>query len=384
MLKTLKTAAPPHSRRDFLGLAIQGSAVAAAATLPGISAAAQIKAQIRKPGPSSITIVPGREFAADSYVHRPLAPNEPIGPNSQAYVAEVVRQAALVVSCNTHSYSPPIWIVPAGIPTVQVKGLREDAWEASEVTALFPAVPLPDGFAQSPGTDGEAVVYQPSTGKYWEFWEMRKTGAQVRNSVGVLLDEWGASSGGRLDNIASNRGAFQMSPGGWPQGTQASGVPFLAGIMTIEEQRAGVINHPLLFMVGDTGITTAPPWQVFPAWRTDGWYVGGVPEGVRFRLPARLDIEALGLPPWTAMIAKALQKYGMYLTDGCGRGVVFRAENPGPAGRYASDPYYGAHGILNPTATEYTEATAPPETWPMTLLAGFPWDRLQALVPPAP
>ena len=41
MLKTLKTATLPHSRRDFLGLAIQGSAVAAAATLPGISSAAQ-------------------------------------------------------------------------------------------------------------------------------------------------------------------------------------------------------------------------------------------------------------------------------------------------------------------------------------------------------
>jgi D-threo-aldose 1-dehydrogenase len=45
MLKTLETATLPHSRRDFLGLAIQGSAVAAAATMPGISAAAQTKGQ---------------------------------------------------------------------------------------------------------------------------------------------------------------------------------------------------------------------------------------------------------------------------------------------------------------------------------------------------
>ena len=44
MLKTPKTATLPHSRRDFLGLAIQGSAVAAAVSLPGISAA-QTKGQ---------------------------------------------------------------------------------------------------------------------------------------------------------------------------------------------------------------------------------------------------------------------------------------------------------------------------------------------------
>src|SRR2546421_5177473 len=45
MLKTPKTATLPHSRRDFLGLAIQGSAVAAAVTLRSISAAAQTKGQ---------------------------------------------------------------------------------------------------------------------------------------------------------------------------------------------------------------------------------------------------------------------------------------------------------------------------------------------------
>src|SRR5258706_7695965 len=45
MLKTPKTATLPHSRRVFLGLAIQGSAVAAAVTLPSISAAAQTKGQ---------------------------------------------------------------------------------------------------------------------------------------------------------------------------------------------------------------------------------------------------------------------------------------------------------------------------------------------------
>src|SRR6202795_1806184 len=46
MLKTPKTATLPHSRRDFLGLAIQGSAIAAAATLPGTSATG-IKGQTR-------------------------------------------------------------------------------------------------------------------------------------------------------------------------------------------------------------------------------------------------------------------------------------------------------------------------------------------------
>src|ERR1700754_4561589 len=45
MTKIRTTATLPHSRRDFLGLAIQGSAAAAAAALPGGSAAAQTEGQ---------------------------------------------------------------------------------------------------------------------------------------------------------------------------------------------------------------------------------------------------------------------------------------------------------------------------------------------------
>jgi hypothetical protein len=46
VLKTLKTATLPDSRRDFPGLGIQGSAVAAAVTLPGVSAGAQGPQQV--------------------------------------------------------------------------------------------------------------------------------------------------------------------------------------------------------------------------------------------------------------------------------------------------------------------------------------------------
>src|SRR5260370_21814989 len=70
MLKTLKPATLPHSRRDFLGLAIRGAAVAAAATLPGGSAAAQTKGEIsmsehyKPPVPFRLGGVPlGNEFA---------------------------------------------------------------------------------------------------------------------------------------------------------------------------------------------------------------------------------------------------------------------------------------------------------------------------------
>jgi hypothetical protein len=46
VLKRLKTATLPHSRRDFLGLAFRAQQVAAAVALPGVSAGAQGPQQV--------------------------------------------------------------------------------------------------------------------------------------------------------------------------------------------------------------------------------------------------------------------------------------------------------------------------------------------------
>src|SRR5262249_26905190 len=125
----------------------------------------------------------------------------------------------------------------------------------------------------------------------------------------------------------------------------------------ISELQAGHIDHALAFAIPHVKLYTS--WA-FPAHRSDGDSdtPSAIPEGARFRLPADLDIDALGLPPVTAMIAKAVQRYGMILRDKSGA-VSFYGEDPTPLG---SNPY----GALF-------------KTYPNLLFAKFPWDRLEAL-----
>ena len=332
----------------------------------------------------SLTIMPGREFAADSFVYQTLADTAPLDSNTTSYVANLQRMISQyygVAAVNINQYTPAIWIAGPNQPTVQVlvKDWSNPSFTNSALEAKWAAVPLPDNFQPASGTDQEACVYQPSTGKVWEFWLMRKTSATTVNSAGQTVDQWGARWGGRMDNVSTNPGYFLTEGGDWytttgaKYGTTATSIAFLGGIITIQEQQNGVIDHAIGIALPET--LSYPKWS-YPANRTDGSTSGtnAIPEGTVFRLPANLNLDAMTMDPYARMIAKAVQKHGMVVWDKAGT-VSFRAENP--ANKYPDgNPYTKVGGILNCPNGVYQSAC-----WPDSngRLKGFPWDKLVVL-----
>jgi hypothetical protein len=311
--------------------------------------------------PQSLIMTPGVEFSANSDIFQPLPNDAMVDPHSTAWVGDLLQaNAAVPATVNIESYSPPIFIVGANQPTVQILG---------PLNAQLSAVPLPSDFKPSAGTDHEAIIFQPSTGKYWEVWLAALTGAMTTDSASNLVPQWQAGWGGYISNLATNSGSFN---GGF--GTAASGLPLLAGLMTIAEQQAGVINHSIHISIPQALANVF----VGAAQRTDGASSdpNAIPEGATFRLPADLNLDSMAMDPYTRMIAKAVQKYGMVVSDTNGSGVDFYAENPD--GRYAVDPYYGPNGILHTTSTDPNN----PTNWgaASALLAAFPWNKLEAVV----
>ena len=342
-------------------------------------------------GPS-LTIKPNREFSSDSFIHKPLAVDAAISTNSADYVKNLVKQIADnfgVANVNINQFTPAIFIVPATQPTVRVRN-----WDRNDPGGFnFPPlqdkwenVPLPDNFTAASGTDQEAVIYQPSTGKVWEFWKMQLVGAgsNITSSSCGLVGEWGARWGGRMDSVSTNPGYFLTEGGDWhtttgvKYGTTATGLAFLGGIMTIEEQQRGVINHAIGISL--VNVLNYPRWA-FPANRSDGVTVSTnvLPEGARLRFPAGLDLDAINMHPYARMIAKAVQKYGMFVWDKAGA-VSFRAENP--ANQYpAGNPYTKVGGILGcPNGASEPDCWADSHTYGNGgALRGFPFSQLQVL-----
>ena len=324
---------------------------------------------------SSLVMKPGREFAADSYVHRRLAADAPADPNSSLWVRSLLRQIREhygVAVVNIDKYAPPLFIVGPDQPTVEVKAARanDPLWSFAPLQRQWLRVPLPATFAPSKGTDEEALVYQPATHAYWEFWQAEKTGRRILDSSGRSVDEWRAAWGGRIDDLRSSPGYFETTPQGYKFGTAATGLALFGGLITIADQRRGAIDHVLHLGVPDT---RRGAWA-FPAQRSDGRGVDAdaIPEGATFRLPSNLDLEAIPMDPYARMLAHAAQTHGVVVRDTSGA-VAFYAENPLASDE--DDPYTRVGGILGCPGRAVPQCYADSNN----RLRGFPWSSLQAV-----
>ncbi len=298
---------------------------------------------------------PARFFSPASVWNRAVSPEAPLDPQSGQVVAALVREVAQEQGerrgpwINTSSYGLPIVTVPADQPTVPV---ALDHAPEPALSSAWSAVPLPASAAPTSEGEGYLVVWQPSTDRMWEFWQLAREG-----------DGWHASWGGAIRDVSANPGVY--GPEAWPGahawwGATASSLALAAGVITIEQLRHGQIDHALALAVPDVraGMFAAP------AQRTDGRSTDplALPEGAHLRLDPHLDLARLNLPPLTRMIAQAAQRYGIIVRD-YASDVAFIAQDPTPTGE---NPYLGPSGFFE-------------GRYPSELLASFPWEHLQLL-----
>ena len=290
-----------------------------------------------------------RFFGATTFWNSPLPPDAPLDPDSSNVAAELQDQvrdgfrSEFPPTINTTSYAPPIYTVSRDQPRVRVHLDRPPGY-APDLEAAFASVPLPPAASPSAGSDAELVVWQPATDTLWEFWQLRRSD-----------DGWHASWGGRMREVSTGQGVFSRPHANW--GTSASSLPLAGGLITPGELRRGEIDHALAL-----GIPRVRADEFArPAQRTDGRSTcpHAVPEGAHFRLDPGLDIDALGLAPPVAALARAAQRYGIIVRDRA-RAVVFYAQNPSTL---ATDPYPAILGGRSPSE----------------LLASFPWSHLRLL-----
>ncbi len=300
---------------------------------------------------------PFRFFSPISFWNEPVPASAALDPHSAAIVnafeAEIAKAENAkkgLPTVNTTAWSVPIYTVPAGQPTVKVT--REGTSSAPALQSAWDAVPLPAGAQPAAGTDKHMVVWQPSSGRLWEFWHLEHTSAG-----------WRASWGGAMRSASSDSGAY--GPEVWPGaqtswGASASSLSIAGGLITLEDLERGEINHALAMAI------PSPRARVYasPAQRTDGGSTQplSLPEGAHLRLEPGLDLASLHLPRLTLMMAEAAQRYGIFIRDAASN-VAFYAQDPIPT---ATNPYAGPLG--------YFEGKSPGE-----LLVSFPWSHLQLL-----
>lgn len=305
-------------------------------------------------GPAWSAEEPARLFSSQSFWNQRLPDDAALATNSASLVRDFVDQihgAYGTVGINTSSYSAPVYVVDRRVRSVRVRvtPCLGEPFDAAAAAALR-WVPIPAGARPASGTDHDLIVLQPSTGREWELWEAHRD-----------RGTWTACDGGELADVYSSDGVFPA-----PTGVAASGISILAGMIRFSDLRAGRIDHALDVAVP---LTARYPAKVEPADRTDGWSDApdAIAEGTRYRLDPDVDVAALHLTRLGAMVAHALQDYGMVVFDTAGA-VSFQGQDPAPV---------VARGHPNPWAKLFGGVPS------YKVLAGIPWGDLEALAPTA-
>jgi serine/threonine-protein kinase len=157
------------------------------------------------------------------------------------------------------------------------------------------------GYACSSDGDCHLLVLDTSTCRLHEMWRANIVGNNFQGGCQVIWDLTKVYP----DNM---RGDYCTS-------ADAAGLPISAHMFTADEIQAGAIEHAIRFILPNSRMRA--DIYVHPATHSTGSTSGGAnapPYGARLRLKASKDIS--GLKPAAQVVAKALKKYGMILSDG--------------------------------------------------------------------
>lgn len=340
-----------------------------------------------------LTIFGSRMFSPLAWRNQALADNAALD-SDQSAVQHLMTQLSMHGAwVNTSQWSAPIYVVPGNQKRI---GVHVEAREPPELWGDWQGAPIPSDAMSSPPADGyddrdsllqrlnkrewtdrSLVLYQPATDTLWEFFHLVERG-------GLFY----AADGGRISNLSDSLGEWDPWPfPNDPHGATGAGIPHMAGIQTIDEvTRRGSIDHVVSMTLPHvTDVDPSHPnldWSPVraPAIRSDGdrdpaLFPDAIEEGTRFRLPASLNVDSLGLTRYGTILARAIQRYGAIVVNrNCALGQVCTGES---ADSRAAVTFYAEipRSAVDPWAAKFGQG------FPAGALRNFPWAQLQVLPP---
>lgn len=256
-----------------------------------------------------------RPYSDDSPWNTPIASAAVMHPDSPPIISVATSLASHLRLAQT--YTIPLWVVDSdSVPQRRVRSDRIfDWWDANPRDGWTDVeVPIVPAMWPEPTADGHLCIIDPRKKIAWEMsrfvWLADGTPSCTTFNIWYLPGSGvGSPTDGKRWQLRGGRG---------------SGFPILAGLVRPEELAAGEIRHALVFTFAQNRrAADGSALFVPPACRSDGQYVGSqYPiEGMRWQLDPALgdqDFDAWGLSREGKIVARALQKYGMFDGDNGG------------------------------------------------------------------
>ena len=301
----------------------------------------------RTAGTSTPGDCPRRPYDDASAWNRPIGSRPRVHPRSAHYIRAIADNRKPLTS-DPDQYTPALYLFDGRTPrrAVRLSGYYStyDAGDNSRrghgFAPTISRVPIPEGAVAPSGDDGQVVFWNARTGVEYAFWQFERDGS----------GDYSATNGYRYHTKAGDRGRFADGKAG-----RGAGLPYLGGLVRRCEIESGHIRHALAFAYDSPSRAF-----VYPASKSDG--AGSrdeVPEGSRLQLDPRLDekdFDQWRLAQEARTIARALQRYGMYVVDNSGSSKTY----------------------LEARHTAGWDDSIGPE-----LVSGIPWRAFRVVRPPA-
>lgn len=210
----------------------------------------------------------------------------------------------------------PDWATSIANPLAHLSVLGDLLWTSG--------VPMPAG-AETDLNDNAMAILKPRHGgpnAPMDYWELYQTGGDInRIPAGQSFAGERYTVGGSIipdiGNHAGTPGHEQYPGRSHPKwGNRASGLPYSAGVATIEEMWAGVIPHALAFLLPGARYQ----WHSWPAVREDSSFDSPRDQhapmyGDRLYWDPAFDVDGMAGSPLSKTIARACRDYGFILVD---------------------------------------------------------------------
>jgi cellulose synthase/poly-beta-1,6-N-acetylglucosamine synthase-like glycosyltransferase len=266
----------------------------------------------------------------------------PVDPNSSEIIAWLADAGGWGNNNRMQiDFSLRVLQADAATPFVPFRKGEQFYSQDSDLVTAFP-LPAGGGIEGQPGyqcdtdqNDCHLIVVDRSHGKLYEAYQANYAdGALTANGVVV----W------NLNRIypASGRGDQCSS-------TDAAGFPIAPLLFNADELATGSINHAIRFILPNPRIRAHV--FVHPATHAGAprGPVTAPPMGARFRLKASFDMSKL--TPAAQVVARAMQKYGMFLSDG--GNIALTAQNDTDTKAKYTDMDFGSHDLQDIKVTDF-------------------------------
>jgi hypothetical protein len=267
-----------------------------------------------------------RFFSDTSYWNQPIGENPETDPRSDHFIGLLKREpTGNNFGINATKWTIPVYEADSTTPRIDIgyyylSDQEKENWRTQRERfghgpGFGKNVPLPPEATPDPEEDAHMAVVDWENKVAWDMWGLQKNedGSWTsKTGMKYPLDGDGVFRTEDFD-IMDGESVHFHGP------SRASGVPAIAGLIMYDEVVSGKIEHKLSCATR----FNAKQEFVFPASWTDGFIIGGIPEGAVIQLDPGLDLDRFDLWPGEVVVARALQEYGMVVVDAAGGSPIY-------------------------------------------------------------